>query len=133
MEVAGRIAGTFAERMRALDPKSIESRPVSARALKRVVDLGRTRGDAPLRFGVTFPFSSHNYELRYWVASAGIDPDRELDIVVAPPCAMVRTVPVGSTRPRSRSAQCDASALTLTSSAGSCPFAAAIASAVSSP
>lgn len=89
------VANALYERMRALDPKSIESRPVSARALKRVVELGRTRGDAPLRFGVTFPFSSHNYELRYWVASAGIDPDRDLDIVVAPPCAMVRMLGEG--------------------------------------
>ena len=39
------------------------------------------------------------------------------------PCASVRTVPVGSTRPRSRSAQDSASRLTVRSSAGSWPLA----------
>jgi len=89
------VSNALYERMRALDPSAVEHRPVNARALKRVVDLGRERGDPPLTFGVVFPFSSHNYELRYWVASAGIDPDRDLRIIVAPPCAMVRMLAEG--------------------------------------
>lgn len=51
-------------------------------ALRRVID-GR-RGE-PLRFGVVHPYSGHNYELRYWLAASGIDPDREIDILVLPP------------------------------------------------
>lgn len=38
-----------------------------------------------LRFGVVHQTSSHNYELRYWLAASGIDPDRDLEIVVLPP------------------------------------------------
>ena len=49
------------------------------------------------------------------------------------PCASVRTVPVGSTRPRKRSAHDAASDFTVRSSAGSWPFAAAIARAESRP
>ncbi|KRB41013.1 CmpA/NrtA family ABC transporter substrate-binding protein [Phenylobacterium sp. Root700] len=41
-----------------------------------------------LTFGVVFPFSTHNYLLRLWVAQAGLDPDRDVRIVVAPPPRM---------------------------------------------
>jgi ABC-type nitrate/sulfonate/bicarbonate transport system substrate-binding protein len=43
------------------------------------------RTDGPLRFGVVHPYSGHNYELRYWLAASGIDPDRDIDIMVLPP------------------------------------------------
>ncbi len=38
-----------------------------------------------LRFGVVHQTSSHNYELRYWLAASGIAPDRDIEIVVLPP------------------------------------------------
>jgi ABC-type nitrate/sulfonate/bicarbonate transport system substrate-binding protein len=34
---------------------------------------------------MVFPFSCHNYQLRYWMAAAGIDPDRDIRLVVIPP------------------------------------------------
>ena len=43
------------------------------------------RDGEPLRFGVVHPYSGHNYELRYWLAASGIDPDRDIEIVVLPP------------------------------------------------
>jgi NitT/TauT family transport system ATP-binding protein len=54
------------------------------RALAQVVD-GTAR---KLRFGVVHPHSGHNYELRYWLAAAGIDPDRAVEIVILPPPLM---------------------------------------------
>lgn len=51
-------------------------------ALRQVI--GRRGGDR-LRFGVVHAYSGHNYELRYWLSASGIDPDRDLDIVVLPP------------------------------------------------
>jgi NitT/TauT family transport system ATP-binding protein len=54
-------------------------------ALKRVV-LAREHAQLePLTFGMVYPFSCHNYELRYWLAAAGIDPDRDVRLVVIPP------------------------------------------------
>jgi two-component system, oxyanion-binding sensor len=44
----------------------------------------RVRGE-PLTFGIVYPFSCHNYELRYWLAAAGIHPDRDVRLVVIPP------------------------------------------------
>ena len=48
-----------------------------------------------LTFGVVFPFSIHNYLLRLWVAEAGLDPDRDVRIVVAPPPRMAELLAGG--------------------------------------
>jgi len=77
------------QRMLALDPEAMACRPVSARALKRVIEQDRSAGHEPMVFATVFPVSSHNYELRYWMASAGIDPDRDVQLVVVPPSQMV--------------------------------------------
>jgi ABC-type nitrate/sulfonate/bicarbonate transport system substrate-binding protein len=65
------------------DPK------VSALALGRVVAERRRRGDEPLTFGMTFPFSTHNYQIRFWMAAGGVDPDEDVRLVVLPPPYMV--------------------------------------------
>lgn len=51
-------------------------------ALRKTIDA---QMGAPLRFAVVHPYSGHNYELRYWLAASGIDPDRDIEIVVLPP------------------------------------------------
>jgi len=43
------------------------------------------KGGPKLRFGVVHQISSHNYELRYWLAASGIRPDIDIEIVVLPP------------------------------------------------
>ncbi|WP_238123070.1 MULTISPECIES: CmpA/NrtA family ABC transporter substrate-binding protein [unclassified Xanthobacter] len=57
-------------------------------ALKSAVALRRGQGLPPLRFGVVYSFSGHNFELRFWLAACGIDPDRDVEIVVLPPPQM---------------------------------------------
>lgn len=47
--------------------------PVKAEALKPVVDRYRAEGK-PFNLGMVFPVSTHNYELRYWLAAGGIHP-----------------------------------------------------------
>jgi NitT/TauT family transport system ATP-binding protein len=68
------------------DPK------VSAKALARVAAERRRRGAEPITFGMTFPFSTHNYELRFWMAAGGIDPDEDVRLVVLPPPYMVESL-----------------------------------------
>ncbi|MCH2550837.1 MAG: ABC transporter substrate-binding protein [Alcanivorax sp.] len=59
--------------------KNIEHRdgkpvlPISASALKPVVQAYRKRGER-FKMGMVFPVSTHNYELRYWLAAGGIHP-----------------------------------------------------------
>jgi nitrate/nitrite transport system substrate-binding protein len=47
--------------------------PIKADALKPVVDKYKADGK-PFNMGMVFPVSTHNYELRYWLASGGINP-----------------------------------------------------------
>jgi len=69
--------------------------PRDAAALRQVVAARAERGLPKLTFGVVYPVASHNYELRYWMAAAGIDPDRDVNIVVVPPPHMVRHLEAG--------------------------------------
>ncbi len=66
-----------------------------ASKLAGVVARRRERGRPPLTLAMVFPFSGHNYELRYWLASAGIDPDRDVRLVVLPPPFMVDALAEG--------------------------------------
>jgi len=65
---------------------------VTAKALARVVAQRKARGDDPLTFGMTFPFSTHNYHLRFWMAAGGVDPDEDVRLVVLPPPYMVESL-----------------------------------------
>lgn len=65
------------------------------RALKRVIDANRADGAPPLVFAHVFPFSTHHYELRYWLAGCGIDPDRDVELAVIPPPQMVSALGEG--------------------------------------
>ena len=59
--------------------------PAHGKALRRVVSAREASGSDPLTFGMVYPFSCHNYELRYWLTSAGIDPDKDVRLTVIPP------------------------------------------------
>jgi len=61
-------------------PGDLAAGPAGA-ALAKVVAASPRK----LRFGVVHQTSSHNYELRYWLAASGIRPDRDIEIVVLPP------------------------------------------------
>lgn len=74
--------------VRRMQVQSEDPREIGA-ALKRVIDADRAAGVPPRVFAHVFPFSPHNYELRYWLAGCGIDPDRDVQLVVIPPPQMV--------------------------------------------
>lgn len=57
-------------------PKMADGRPehpISAEALVPVIEEFNARGEA-FNMGMVFPVSTHNYELRYWLAAGGINP-----------------------------------------------------------
>jgi NitT/TauT family transport system ATP-binding protein len=62
---------------------------VTSNALARVVARRKASGMDPLTFGMTFPYSTHNYHLRFWMAAGGVDPDQDVRLVVLPPPYMV--------------------------------------------
>ena len=47
--------------------------PIKADALKPVVQKAKDAGQ-PFPMGMVFPVSTHNYEIRYWLAAGGIHP-----------------------------------------------------------
>jgi two-component system, oxyanion-binding sensor len=67
--------------------------PVAAgQALRALLERDRAQGRRKRVFAHVFPFSAHHYELRYWLAASGIDPDRHLRLEVVPPPLMVKAL-----------------------------------------
>ena len=83
--------------------------PISARALLPVVEAARDRGER-FRMGMVFPVSTHNYELRYWLAAGGLNPgyyapqrgdtsgtlEADVHLSVTPPPQMPATMEAGT-------------------------------------
>jgi nitrate/nitrite transport system substrate-binding protein len=46
-------------------------------------------------FGIVHPFSSHNYEMRLWLAAAGIEAERDVTLTVVPPAQMLSNLSAG--------------------------------------
>ncbi|QPM91337.1 CmpA/NrtA family ABC transporter substrate-binding protein [Pseudooceanicola algae] len=81
--------------------------PISASALKPVIEDFNGRGK-PFNMGMVFPVSTHNYELRYWLAAGGIEPGyyspenvtgqiaAEAFLSVTPPPQMPATLEAGT-------------------------------------
>lgn len=61
----------------------------------RLLDWLRPQEVRP-RFAVVHAFSTHSLLLRYWFASGGVDPDRDIEIVVVPPEDVVEALTAGS-------------------------------------
>ncbi len=60
----------------------------TGQALWRVIEADRVAGRPRRTFAHVFPFSAHHYLLRDWLDAAGIDPDRDVSLVVIPPPLM---------------------------------------------
>jgi len=60
----------------------------TADGLARLIARRRAEGASPLTLAVVFPFSAHNYLLRDWLARAGVDPDQDVRMTIAPPSRM---------------------------------------------
>lgn len=89
------LACSLFERMAASGAWDLDTPMGSAIALKLVIEANARAGRQPLAFAVVSPHSSHNYLLRYWLASAGIHPDRDVRLVVVPPPQMVNYLRAG--------------------------------------
>lgn len=81
--------------------------PITADSLKPVVEAILEDGEK-LQMGMVFPVSTHNYELRYWLAASGIHPgmytasdvggrtDADVELSVVPPPMMPATLEAGN-------------------------------------
>ncbi|MFC3101708.1 CmpA/NrtA family ABC transporter substrate-binding protein [Altererythrobacter lauratis] len=81
--------------------------PISASYLRPVVERFKAEGK-PFNMGMVFPVSTHNYELRYWLAAGGLNPGfytpgdvagtvgAEVNLSVTPPPQMPATLEAGT-------------------------------------
>ena len=81
--------------------------PISAKSLRPIVEEYLALGKK-LQMGMVFPVSTHNYEIRYWLAAAGIHPgmytkadiggrtDAEVELSVTPPPMMPAVLEAGN-------------------------------------
>ncbi|MDG5500078.1 CmpA/NrtA family ABC transporter substrate-binding protein [Marinobacter sp. BGYM27] len=93
-------------------PKNADGKPrhpISAEALKPVVEAQRDAGQL-FKMGMVFPVSTHNYELRYWLAAGGLNPGyyaphkgdssgtlkADVQLSVTPPPQMPSTLEAGT-------------------------------------
>jgi two-component system, oxyanion-binding sensor len=81
----------YEEMQDAAGERGISTPAAAAEALAAVV---KRRASAPT-LGMVFPFSNHNFDLRYWLAAAGVHPDRDVRLVAIPPPLMVDSLRAG--------------------------------------
>ena len=64
------------------------------KALKPIVDSAKAAG-SPMTFAMTFPPGTHAMWMRYYLAAGGINPDKDINLIVIPPPQMVANMKVG--------------------------------------
>ena len=64
------------------------------KALKPFVDQARKLGE-PLTFAMTFPPGTHAMWTRYYLGAGGINPDKDVSLIVIPPAQMVANMKIG--------------------------------------
>lgn len=89
------LSRALCERLRTEMPQQMAQRPLDAGVLRDACAACIKDRRRPMTFAVVFPVSTHNYQLRYWLAAGGIDPDRDVRIVVVPPSQMVAHLEAG--------------------------------------
>ena len=86
------VSTRLADEMRAAVPGRALDTPAEAGGALAAALRARS---APATLGMVFPFSSHNFDLRYWLASCGVHPDRDVRLVAIPPPLMVESLRAG--------------------------------------
>ncbi len=77
-----------------LDIKYLKQGVKTPEQLKPLVEEAKRKGQ-PMTFAMTFPPGTHAMWIRYWLASGGINPDKDLTLITIPPPQMVANMKVG--------------------------------------
>lgn len=104
------VSNAIWKQMQRNDPNlntSTPKHPITADALKPIVEETLDEG-RKIQMGMVFPVSTHNYEIRYWLAAAGIHPgmytkadiggrtDAQVELSVTPPPMMPAVLEAGN-------------------------------------
>ena len=75
---------------------ALTDQPVhSAEGLALLIQQRKESNAPKLTMASVYPYSAHNYLLRYWLNAAGIDPDNDLNLTVLPPTQMAQAMKKG--------------------------------------
>jgi nitrate/nitrite transport system substrate-binding protein len=66
----------------------------TAKDVKPLAERAKAAGE-PLAFAMTFPPGTHAMWMRYWLASGGMHPDKDVSLITIPPPQMVANMKVG--------------------------------------
>ena len=66
-----------------------------AKPLKQALEAKKAKGQEG-KAAMTFPGGTHDLWIRYWLAAAGINPDKDIQTIVVPPPQMVANMKVGT-------------------------------------
>lgn len=89
------ISHVLREQLIAHEQTALNDPKQALRTLRQLITVRKRDGLAPLTFATVYPFSCHNYLLRYWLAAGGIDPDQDVNLVVIPPPQMAGQLAAG--------------------------------------
>ena len=103
------VANSIWEEMQKVDPALASPQPphpITAASLKPIVERYKAENKI-FRMAMVFPVSTHNYELRYWLAAAGLNPGTyngdingtsgaDVELSVTPPPQMPPTLEAGT-------------------------------------
>lgn len=68
---------------------------LDTKPFKTALEKKKASGKA-VKAAMTFPGGTHDLWIRYWLASGGIDPDKDIETIVVPPAQMVANMKVGT-------------------------------------
>jgi two-component system, oxyanion-binding sensor len=89
------VSTSLLEQLRKLNPEALASPHISVLTLRQLITERMGQGMAALTLATVYPYSCHNYLLRYWLAAGGIHPDHDINMVVIPPEQMVSQLASG--------------------------------------
>ncbi|BAC08902.1 CmpA/NrtA family ABC transporter substrate-binding protein [Thermosynechococcus vestitus] len=75
---------------------STDSRPLKEAFAKTRAERRARNQNEEIKVAVTFPGGTHDLWMRYWLAAGGIDPEKDVSMIVVPPPQMVANLKTGT-------------------------------------
>ncbi|AXY68589.1 ABC transporter substrate-binding protein [Thermosynechococcus sichuanensis E542] len=73
-----------------------DSRPLKDAFAKTRAERRARNQEEDIKVAVTFPGGTHDLWMRYWLAAGGIDPEKDVSVIVVPPPQMVANMKTGT-------------------------------------
>ena len=89
------ISNSLHSQLQTISKNQLDDPQQIGEALKQIISMRSKTDSTALTFAIVHPFSTHNYLLRYWLSSCGINPDTAIKIIVVSPAQMTEELKQG--------------------------------------